>query len=102
MVSRPSTQQIHTYLYLMLQAGLGVELKEEFVGGHVKDRDDFLWIAHQLGVQVWAVVEQVTAVHIQVGVLKGVDLQTRGQRSEDMNGRDQEININSYRFWQIF
>ncbi len=67
----------------MLKTGLGITLKEEVIGGHVKDRNDFLRIANHLRIQLWTVMQQMTAIHIEEGLLEGVDLHNNNNNNNN-------------------
>ena len=58
----------------MLQESLRVQLAEELVSGEVKGRDDLLWVAHELGVEVRVEPMEVVAVDVQEWLLQQIDL----------------------------
>lgn len=63
-----------SYLDLVLEDSIGVELQEELIGGHVESGDNFLRISHHLRIQLCVVTPQVVTVHAQEWLLQHVDL----------------------------
>ena len=63
-----------THLDLVGELCVRVLLKEQLVGGHVQNGDDFLRIVHQLAIELSAELPNVHAVHGQERSFQHVNL----------------------------
>jgi len=55
----------YIYLYLMFKHSIWVFVKEHLINGHVKRRDHFLRVRHQLTAQVGIELTQVFTVEVE-------------------------------------
>ena len=62
------------YLYLVVQLSVRVEFFKQLVSCHIKGGNNFLWVAHQLGVKVRVVAMKMVTTDIQERLFNGMDL----------------------------